>query len=145
MKNLPAPCKECAFRRDISPGALGGSSPLVYIGQTHAPFQIPCHKACDFSDPNWREASMEVSQCAGSAVFRANLGIRNLPEALQRLPQDHNTVFSSAAEFLAHHQKISVAGAEEFIQRVGIGTLVKKELSSSRLIVFPVITPQEKS
>lgn len=108
MKELQSPCKECAFRRDITPGALGGSPVETYIGQAFGPFQIPCHKACNFSDPNCKQASMQVQQCAGVAVFRSNLGIAHImPDGLHSLPADKVTVFSDPAEFIAHHLQIS--------------------------------------
>lgn len=104
------PCKECAFRRDITPGALGGSAPEVYVGQTNGPFYIPCHCHYDSTDENWKEKAMQAPQCAGSRIYRANIGSL-MPESITGLPADPVKVFSSHAEFVAHHRGISLTEA----------------------------------
>lgn len=120
MKNMPAPCKECAFRRDSTPGFLGGSPTETFVGQVFGPFVIPCHCACDFEDPNWKDKVFETPQCAGTAIFRANLGLdRVLPQQLHKLPADHDLVFSNPAEFMAHHKGISVFEAAQILMTPG--------------------------
>lgn len=105
-------CRECAFRRDITPGALGGSAPEVYIGQTQAPFYIPCHCHYSADTPDWKDKAMQAPQCAGSRIFRANIGNEN-HESLLGLEANHELVFSSPAEFIAHHRGISIEEANE--------------------------------
>lgn len=104
-------CKQCAFRRDITPGALGGSEPEVYIGQTNGPFFIPCHTHYSSDTPDWKAKAMQAPQCAGSRIFRANIENMNHPSLLG-LEANHEGVFSSEAEFVAHHKQITVEEAQ---------------------------------
>lgn len=108
------PCDECPFRRDIEPGFLGGSPAGVYVGRTLGPFILNCHKAPGYRlnprDPNGL-------QCAGGAIFRANIGVAEImPGAILTLEPDAEIVFTSAAEFLAHHQGMTIDEAEEYLR-----------------------------
>lgn len=97
------PCKSCPFSRKVTPGELGGSSPMVYVGQTQGPFILNCHSGPDYDDPAKR-GELGIKQCAGAAIFRANIGVDdNLPHQLLRLNADKTAVFSSHEEFVAHH------------------------------------------
>lgn len=60
---------------------------------------------------------MQAPQCAGSRVFRANLGDTRLPEKLKGMNPDHALIFSSHAEFVAHHKGITLAEAEAELAR----------------------------
>lgn len=112
MKQHTRPRKTCPFRRDSTPGELGGSPVETFVGQTYGAFWIPCHELLDYSDPNWRE-QYHVSQCAGAAIYRANCHPEiGRPEALLKLPKDTDVVFASPAEFIAHHERISVREAQ---------------------------------
>lgn len=115
--HVQKPCPDCPFSRTVKPGALGGSSPLVYIGQAAGPYILPCHKHVDFEDPDWKAKCIQTPQCAGAAIFRANTRQdRRLPEAIHRLPQDHVTVFSTSAEFLSHHLGVPLGDAVAFLK-----------------------------
>ena len=116
------PCNECAFRRDSKGGikTLGGSPPEVYVGQIHGPFRIPCHKHYPKTqdEAEWRASDkvFEIPQCAGAAVFRANVGrSAEVPEYMH-MPADREAVFSSYAEFYSHHKGISLFEAEKQLQ-----------------------------
>jgi hypothetical protein len=111
MKQRDTPCKECPFRRDIAPGTLGGSPATTYIGQVNGQFWLPCHCSTNYSDPNWK-TDLSKPQCAGAAIFRANVGVRVAPSLLV-LPQNNRTVFNSFEGFLAHHEDISWADAQD--------------------------------
>jgi hypothetical protein len=101
MSHCIKPCKGCPFRRDITPGALGGGVVETYIGQAFGPFVLPCHSASDY-DP--RTTTAADPQCAGAAIFRANVGVAGLmPKGIHSLPADPVAVFADAAEFIAHH------------------------------------------
>jgi len=133
MKNLSAPCKECAFRRDSEPGYLGGSPVETFVGQVFGPFVIPCHCACDFEDPSWKDKVFETPQCAGTAIFRANLDLdRTLPPQLHQLPSDHKLVFTNPAEFMAHHKGIGVAEAEQILKTPGSTIVDLRDAQLSR-------------
>lgn len=105
--NVKTPCKDCPFMATTKPGALGGSTPETYMGQVHGPFVLPCHKHCDFDDPNWREKALETPQCAGAAMFRKSMGIsERLPAVLHSL-DPVGPVLDTPVKFYAHHKKIS--------------------------------------
>lgn len=117
MKQRKTPCRECPFRRDntLTGPKPGGASAITYVGQAQGPFWLPCHmeKAYDGkqTDPK------AVSQCAGAAIYRSN--VKNpykLPEQLLSLPEDHELVFSSHAEFLAHYTGMPIERIEHFIK-----------------------------
>jgi len=94
------PCPGCPFARACAPGGLGGSPVEVYIGQLLGGFWLPCHSNPDYN----QQTDATVSQCAGAAIFRANLGIDAiLPPMLHRLPEDQAAVFGTVEQFVAHH------------------------------------------
>jgi hypothetical protein len=112
---LQKPCKDCPYSKTVIPGALGGSDPEVYIGQGHGPFWLPCHKTCDFTDPNWKKDT-SVQQCAGAAIYRANIDRAFLmPISLQKLEQS-DLAFGSPEELYAHHKQISIEEATDYLR-----------------------------
>ena len=114
-KKLQKPCNECPFSKTIEPGFTGGSDPSVYIGQGHGSFWLPCHKDCDFDDPDWKKDT-SVQQCAGAAIYRANIERDHLmPKMLHRLPKS-DLAFESPEELYAHHKGISLQEATEFLK-----------------------------
>ena len=116
VKHMPAPCSSCPFRKDSTPGHLGGSAPEVFVGQAFGPFVLPCHKACDFDDPLWREKALDTPQCAGAAIFRANTEQADrMPPAIHRLPKS-KAVFDSPSEFLMHHHRITIYQARDILR-----------------------------
>lgn len=140
MKDLPKLCKECPWRRDVAPGALGGSPPEVYIGQAHGPFKLPCHKTCDFDDPDWKERSMdEAAQCAGAAMYRQAQGLRDrLPAMLNTLEPD-GTAFETPEEFMAHHLQIDIEVARHLLQLTPPDVLTRLELQRVAMMERPII------
>lgn len=140
-KNQVRPCNECVFRRSSpaefqTPGTLGGSPATVYIGQTQGNFMIPCHKLCDFTDPNWRDKAFETGQCAGAAIYRANLGITP-PDPISKLPANHEEVFSSHAEFMAHHTGLSLEEAAKYLEIVPPERLLQVEMERAGVRIHP--------
>lgn len=114
MKQHNTPCGGCPFYRKCEKGALGGSPPEVYVGQIVMPFWLPCHQSQNYrgksSDVN------EVSECAGAAIMRANIGVQ--PRApLLALPPNKELVFATFAEFYEHHTdgEITKEQAEEML------------------------------
>lgn len=130
--DVKKPCSQCPWIRTVEPNALGGSDALVYIGQVHGPFFLPCHHDCDFSDPNWKE-KVDTQQCAGAAIFRANVGIESMmPDFLHKLPADEEAVFSNAAQFIAHHRKVSIEEAGKILEVIAITFLIQRELYKAK-------------
>jgi hypothetical protein len=115
-KRLKKACGACPYSKTVVPGALGGSDPDVYVGQGHGPFYLPCHKTCDFDNPDWKTDSQTPLQCAGAAIYRANIDRAKLmPLTLHTLPKD-DSCFGSPEELLAHHKGISIVEATEYLK-----------------------------
>lgn len=103
MLSVKEPCPECPFRKDVTPGTLGGTPAASYIGQAHGPFTLPCHMHCDFTDPDWKAKAKDTPQCAGALAFRTHIGVADrMPAAMPRMPANEQ-VFADEYEFLAHH------------------------------------------
>lgn len=89
-EQIKKPCTDCPFRRDSIAGWLGGDSPEAWIESVHGETRIVCHVYSDV-------------QCAGAAIYRANVcKLVHDPTALQLEP-DRETVFARSTEFLEHH------------------------------------------
>lgn len=106
-KVRPTCCKQCPFARATPKTYLDtkGRNGPRFAGQAIGPFQLPCHMDREFDQ--WREkfaSGEDTILCAGAAKFRANIGIaERLPEELGRAEPDHDAVFSSLGELMAHH------------------------------------------
>ena len=85
------PCHDCPFRRDALRGWLGGSTPEEYRAMAHQDVVIDCH-------------AIRGPQCAGVAIYRANVAKRCEPPML-KLPADRTAVFATPMEFLEHHTR----------------------------------------
>lgn len=102
MNQHKKPCAECPFRRGIKPGFLGGSPVETYIGQSVLPFWLPCH--CDENYKHKASKIDEVTQCAGTAIFRSNLGVAPLmPDSLLNLPADKESITCLRCERTSHN------------------------------------------
>lgn len=87
-----APCSDCPWSRESLKGWLGGMDVDTWLRAAHGNEQIDCH-------------TLLGSQCAGSAVYRANCGKRNRPGSVNLvLPKDTEHVFGTPMEFKAHHE-----------------------------------------
>src|SRR5947209_10221567 len=124
------PCDECPFSRACEPGGTGGSNPTVYVGQAYGPFWLPCHTDPDYKTPmSLREKTVTVSQCAGAAIFRANVGAAaRMPHGVHRLPADTSLVFATPAELIAHHNRSTLEEAEEILRRTPPRELLRAEV-----------------
>lgn len=116
-KNPKLPCAECPFSRKNQPGKdLGGADPTVYVGQAFGPFVLSCHMDSAYEQSTALDKYKELRDCAGMAIYRANCGYDvKMPEAIFKLPVNKELVFSSPAEFLAHHLQIELSVAEHFL------------------------------
>lgn len=117
------PCPECPFNRAVKPGTLGGSPVETYIGQIYGPFVLACHMHIDYKDTEhpWDapQTYADTMQCAGAAIMRANLGVaERMPEAIPKLPADHEKVFSTMGEFAVHHMQLPDTPKTEAIKRM---------------------------
>ena len=127
-EKLHKPCKSCPFSRKVTPGELGGSPASKFIGQVFGPFWLPCHCSPGYEG---NRSNPKHSQCAGAAIFRANIGRAELlPPQLHKLPADAELVFASAAEFLAHHAGVTVEDAAGVLRLIPPAVLLKAELGA---------------
>lgn len=78
-------------------GWLGGATPEEYVRLAHSDCVVNCH-------------AIENQQCAGMAIYRANVVKRCDPPNL-RLPKDTEKVFATPMEFVAHHSKLPGSAA----------------------------------
>jgi hypothetical protein len=137
MNQHTTPCAECPFRRDIKPGLLGGSPVETYIGQSVLPFWLPCH--CDKNYERKTSQFKKVTQCAGTAIFRANIGVGQLmPDSLLSLPADREKVFGTMAEFVAHHKKIALGKAMVFLMGDKMRECMMKETLKQGMRILEV-------
>ena len=135
MEAVKTPCPDCPFSKRCTPGALGGSPPSVYIGQARGPFTLPCHKHCDFDDPDWKSKSVQTPQCAGAAIFRTLAGMAGrLPKEIPLLPAN-SVVFANEYEFLAHHSKTDVARVRKCVNEEEFELWSRIEMVKARRIM----------
>lgn len=96
------PCIECPWRRDSAAGHLGPHDAKTWAQAAHGESAIACHATItgeDWTDPGMR-------QCAGAAIFRRNvLKLPHNPTIATSDEPDHERVFSSSREFIAHHER----------------------------------------
>lgn len=86
------PCSDCPWARTALPGWLADMTPEEWIASAHGETRMECH-------------TLLGAECAGAAIYRANVCKRvRDPDALQ-LPKDTTAVFATHAEFLGHHRR----------------------------------------
>jgi hypothetical protein len=91
-KQHTKPCGDCPWRRDSLPGWLGGVPAETWLRGAHGEERIDCH-------------TLIGPQCAGSAIYRANVCKAPRDPDVLRLPKDKANVFASPTEFLEHHKE----------------------------------------
>lgn len=87
-----SPCSDCPFRRDALPGWLGGRTPAQYALLACSDEIILCHTKVG-------------PQCAGAAIYRANICKEARSKRVLRLPKDTVKVFAWVTEFMQHHTR----------------------------------------
>ena len=87
------PCSDCPWSRQALNGWLGGTSADEWVRTAHSDAHVACH-------------TLKGAQCAGIAVYRANVVKTPRDPSVLRLPADHTAVFSSPMEFTAHHSTL---------------------------------------
>ncbi len=85
------PCGDCPWSRKSLRGWLGGSSVSTWLQQVHGEGKIMCH-------------TLKGPQCAGAAIYRANVFKSPRDKSVLQLPQDLKRVFGFD-EFEQHHAK----------------------------------------
>lgn len=107
----PHPCNECPWRREHPAGWLGPLSANEWIALAASEEPIACHKTIpdgyDDERDHWTALARteQMTQCAGAAIFRANISKLPRNGSVVRLPRDTDAVFAKSTEFLNHHQR----------------------------------------
>lgn len=84
------PCGDCPWRRKATAAWLGGVDRDDWLREAHGEARIDCH-------------TLVPAQCAGAAIYRANVHKSPRDRSLLVLPEDRARVFASPAEFREHH------------------------------------------
>lgn len=84
------PCADCPWARTALSGWLGGASVDSWLADAHGDGSVPCHTTTN-------------QQCAGLAVYRANVAKSPRDPSALRLKRDAGTVFAGPEEFREHH------------------------------------------
>lgn len=107
MSDLPPsttrPCDECPWRRASIPGYVGPHDAETWVAAAHSDAPIACHKTISTSSRDGETDTSYTHQCAGAAVFRANVHKMPRDPSVARMPADRERTFASNQEFLAHH------------------------------------------
>ena len=99
------PCAGCPWRRVSINGWLGDETPEGFVREAHGDGLMPCHRTVNYDDPNWESTLDDAQQCAGMAIYRANVcKSPRHPDAL-RLAADRENVFALPQEFIDHHSQ----------------------------------------
>ncbi len=93
---LTKPCSDCPWARASFNGWLGPGTAEEWLTAAHGEGTVPCHV-----HPN--------VQCAGLAIFRANVYKVPRDQETLRLPADRVRVFAIDDEFKAHHDNTTEA------------------------------------
>ena len=113
------PCSDCPFLRNAMPGWLGGHTIDQFVMGAHHGAVMDCHtRKKPLTVLALADAELDTEiygqesqhwQCAGVAVYRANLCKRPRPgegEHLLQGDKDTTTVFANPTEFIQHHSGI---------------------------------------
>jgi hypothetical protein len=93
---MRAPCGECPWRRSSCAGWVGTIPPEEWVRAATSEARIDCHVVA--------LAGQGSEECAGAAIYRANIGKRLRDPNALALPADRVAVFSWPDEFIAHHR-----------------------------------------
>lgn len=108
-----SPCGDCPWRKDALPGWLGTMTPEEWLRAAHGEDRIDCH-------------TLEGPQCAGAAIYRANVCKHPRDPELLRLPFDRDLVFDDPRKFLAYHKGLPTCSCGAPIEHAATGR--KQEL-----------------
>ena len=135
------PCQECPFNKTLPKPFSGGSPPEIYVGQICGPFLLSCHMDPEYNPGPEKKGQPEVMQCAGAAIFRANVGVDKLmPDMLHGLDKDTTMVDATFVEFVARQRGISLEEASEILKKTPPDELLKMEfakLTRAKLLLVP--------
>jgi hypothetical protein len=85
------PCADCPFARTAIPGWLGDVTIEDFLLAAHGESRLDCH-------------TLIGPQCAGAAIYRANVCKLPRDKSFLVLEPNDDLVFSSAEQFREHHE-----------------------------------------
>lgn len=89
------PCSDCPWSPNSLAGWLGDMTAQEWLAAAHGEARVDCH-------------ALIGPQCAGMAIYRANVcKLPRDPEQL-RLPADRTLVFAGPVAFRDHHTRLPV-------------------------------------
>lgn len=91
-RQIRKPCSDCPFARTALKGWLGIVPINEWVRALRGEGKVDCH-------------TLIGPQCAGAAIFRANICKKPRDKSLLTLPPDEKLVFSSVEEFTKHHNE----------------------------------------
>lgn len=97
---VPAPCNDCPWRRNATPGWLGPYDAARWIQAAHGEGAIACHQTIP-DGGGWGD---QTRQCRGAAIFRANVCKSPVNPTIETGPPDRERVFASNDEFTSYHE-----------------------------------------
>lgn len=86
------PCADCPFAKTALSGWLGANTIQEWMTMAHGESYIDCHCTTN-------------QQCAGAAIFRANVLNAYAIRALSLPADDGKLVFATTEEFVTHHTR----------------------------------------
>ncbi len=89
------PCSDCPWTRRSMPGWLGSLTIEDWIAAAHGESHVECH-------------TLIGAQCAGIAIYRANVYKRVRDPMAMHLPADRVAIFESPIAFATHHRTLPV-------------------------------------
>jgi hypothetical protein len=89
------PCSDCPWARGALPGWLGDMTAQEWVDAAHGEASAECH-------------TLLGADCAGLAIYRANVAKSPRDPSALRLPADRVAVFASPAEFCQHHARAAL-------------------------------------
>lgn len=94
---------------------------------------LPCHK-----DPAYgaNRNNPELVQCAGAAIFRANISRDDHPDSLLKLPGGHPDVYADPKELLCTTMDISPETAENVLSEFSPAVLAANELAQGKIMAM---------
>lgn len=90
------PCVDCPFGRIALKGWIP-EPPLAWLERAHGEGRFECHTT--------KTSAGDARQCAGAAIFRANVCKSPRDPSLLVLPSNTKLVFSTSQEFYDHHRQ----------------------------------------